>query len=299
MADGQFTTVSRRSTRVFEEYQNIDLLSEKPSNGRPTSYCEGEDKDRLQRQSRESSIDHGEPTFQTPMTSVVNIGRDMHGLLPKTYEEMGKQVAKVLEASKAAGKQVGGRPLNFGTVIPGVYRSSFPQAEDHEYLKPLQLRTIVTLVKKDYPDGFKEFMQENGIRHVIIDMKGTKKVEISHEIMQSILKVVLDSANHPLLMHCNHGKHRTGCVTAVIRHLSGWEVENVVAEYRNYAEPKARECDINYIRQYRVSDLEGLFLPKKRRTVSLLTTKMARMMLMAASVLFLFWTTFPISSVHF
>lgn len=34
-------------------------------------------------------------------------------------------------------------PLNFGGVIPGVYRSSFPKTEDYPFLKQLGLKTVV------------------------------------------------------------------------------------------------------------------------------------------------------------
>lgn len=36
-----------------------------------------------------------------------------------------------------------GRPDNFGIVIPGIYRSSYPKGEDFEYIKSLGLKTIV------------------------------------------------------------------------------------------------------------------------------------------------------------
>ena len=49
-------------------------------------------------------------------------------------------------------------------------------------------------------------MRAKGIRHCIIEMQGTKKVEISEAVMNSIMEVVLDKENHPLLIHCNHGK---------------------------------------------------------------------------------------------
>jgi hypothetical protein len=35
------------------------------------------------------------------------------------------------------------QPLNFGLVVPGVYRSSYPQAQDYDYLRGLKLKTIV------------------------------------------------------------------------------------------------------------------------------------------------------------
>ncbi|KAK6824746.1 hypothetical protein PG987_012240 [Apiospora arundinis] len=69
-------------------------------------------------------------------------------------------------------------PLNFGCVIPGVFRSSYPQAQDLAYLSKLKLKTIVTLVQKDLPEGFQEFIDSNGITHKVFDMTGTKKAEI-------------------------------------------------------------------------------------------------------------------------
>lgn len=36
-----------------------------------------------------------------------------------------------------------GRPVNFGLVVPGVYRSSYPKKEDYAFLKNLKLKTIV------------------------------------------------------------------------------------------------------------------------------------------------------------
>ncbi|ENH72674.1 hypothetical protein FOC1_g10013336 [Fusarium oxysporum f. sp. cubense race 1] len=137
-----------------------------------------------------------------------------------------------------------GRPHNFGVVIPGVYRSSFPRSHDFEYLKGLGLKTIVTLVRKDELDhDLETFVQREGIRQVVFNMKGTKKEAIPLGTMKAILSIVLDKSNYPLLIHCNHGKHRTGCVVGV------------VSEYKSYAEPKARECDVNYLDDFQVSSL--------------------------------------------
>lgn len=37
----------------------------------------------------------------------------------------------------------GSRPANFGIVVPGVYRSSFPQSQDYVFVAGLKLKTIV------------------------------------------------------------------------------------------------------------------------------------------------------------
>ncbi|KAK0626971.1 tyrosine phosphatase family-domain-containing protein [Immersiella caudata] len=152
-----------------------------------------------------------------------------------------------------------GRPLNFGVVVPGVYRSSFPQEEDYAFVEGLKLKTVVTLVQKDFPEGYHAFISNNGIKHHVFDMKGTKKQEIPIKTMRSILRLVLDRQNHPLLMHCNHGRHRTGCVVAVVRKVSGWDLGHILQEYRNFAEPKVRDCDINYITGFELTEISNLF----------------------------------------
>jgi len=169
------------------------------------------------------------------------------------------QVAMCLECTKTAMElELPGRPINFARVIPGVYRSSYPEAKDYEYLKTLGLKTIVTLVQKDFPEGFQAFMQKEGIQHVVIDMQGTKKVEISLPVVTSVMEIVLDHRNYPILMHCNHGKHRTGCCVAIIRKLMGFSLSDIIQEYTLYAGDKVREQDIRYITEFDVSSLVNL-----------------------------------------
>lgn len=177
-----------------------------------------------------------------------------------------------LQASEIA--PINGRPLNFGVVLPGVYRSSYPKPDDYGYLGGLRLKTLVyaplsnsvrtiltrhrTLVKRDEIDHDLEvFISGNGIRHILIDMKGTKKEAIAPHVMKAILTVVLDRRNYPLLLHCNHGKHRTGCVVGVIRKVSGWNTQMVLDEYRTFAAPKIRDCDVDYIRAFEATTLQG------------------------------------------
>jgi len=156
---------------------------------------------------------------------------------------------------------IDGRPINFGVVVPGVYRSSYPKPEDFGFIRNLGLKSIVTLVQKDGVDEpYTAFMSGNGIRHHVFNMKGTKKEAIPIRTMKSILRLVLNREHHPLLIHCNHGKHRTGCVVGVVRKVTGWELSPIVDEYRSYAEPKIRDCDIKYLTDFDLSDLSNLFV---------------------------------------
>ncbi|KAI1769809.1 tyrosine phosphatase family-domain-containing protein [Hypoxylon cercidicola] len=151
-------------------------------------------------------------------------------------------------------------PTNFAVVLPGLYRSAYPEAPDYPFMRTLNLKTIVTLVAKDLPDGFQEFMHTNRIAHRIFDMVGTKKAAIPVKTMQSILSVVNDRKNYPLLIHCNQGKHRTGCVVGVLRKINEWDTTSIIQEYSKFAEPKVRDTDVKYLTDFKLSDLPGATL---------------------------------------
>ncbi|CAK7219410.1 tyrosine-protein phosphatase siw14 [Sporothrix bragantina] len=149
-----------------------------------------------------------------------------------------------------------GAPANFGFVMPGLFRSSYPKPENYEYLQGLGLKTIVTLVDKNYTEEYGDFINSNHIKHHMFAMKGTKKEDIPLATMESILKIVLDRSNYPLLIHCNQGRHRTGCVVAVVRKIAGWDRTTMTDEYRAYAGHKVRECDVDYIQAFSLSSIE-------------------------------------------
>ncbi|CAN8104189.1 unnamed protein product [Discula destructiva] len=154
--------------------------------------------------------------------------------------------------------KIPGQPHNFGTVAPGIYRSSYPQEADYPFLQRLGLKTIITLVDKDIPDTFVPFMKASNIQHRHIVMEGTKKQTIAISTMSSILELIHDKRNQPVLIHCNQGKHRTGCVVAITRMLQHWDLERVVDEYKTYAFPKIRDGDVEYIRKFCLADISHL-----------------------------------------
>jgi tyrosine-protein phosphatase SIW14 len=175
----------------------------------------------------------------------------------------GSEVRQTANSQEARSHNVAfpneGQPNNFGTVVPGVYRSSYPQTEDYPFLQKLGLKTVVTLVHKDFPVGYRAFLRKNDIRHHVFDMTGTKKATIPPELMKNILQLVLDQRNYPLLIHCNHGRHRTGCVVAAVRKFSGWDDTPIIDEYKAYAEPKVRDCDLDYISAFNVREMSNLW----------------------------------------
>ncbi|KAI8585445.1 tyrosine phosphatase family-domain-containing protein [Geranomyces variabilis] len=144
---------------------------------------------------------------------------------------------------------------NFNMITKGVYRSAFPKKKNFSFLKKLGLRSILTLILEDYPDQNQKFMEENNIQLFQFGVAGNKEpfVDIPEETICAALTVLLDRRNHPILIHCNKGKHRTGCLVGCLRKLQHWSHTSIFDEYRRFSHPKSRSMDQQFIELFDVS----------------------------------------------
>ncbi|KAG5420598.1 SIW14 [Candida metapsilosis] len=177
------------------------------------------------------------------------------------YEEKQKQHNKASEKDAVAqdsqyGSDVDDEPLtppeNFSLVIGSIYRSSFPQPANFSFLKQLKLKSVLCLIPEEYPELQKKFFEDNDVKLFQLGMSGNKEpfVKISPDLITQAVKIVLDPENQPILIHCNRGKHRTGCLIGVLRRLQDWSKTIIFDEYRKFAAPKERPMDQQFIELY-------------------------------------------------
>ncbi|KAJ3695940.1 hypothetical protein LUZ60_001317 [Juncus effusus] len=161
-------------------------------------------------------------------------------------------------ADDVAGKEPLVPPLNFAMVEEGIFRSGFPEPANFSLLKTLQLRSIIYLCPEPYPEENIEFLKSNGIKLFQFAIEGRKEpfVNIPEEAIKDALKVLLDDRNHPLLIHCKRGKHRTGCVVGCYRKLQKWCLSSVFDEYHRFAAAKARVSDQRFMESFDISSLK-------------------------------------------
>ncbi|KAF3443398.1 hypothetical protein FNV43_RR13080 [Rhamnella rubrinervis] len=154
-------------------------------------------------------------------------------------------------------------PLNFAMVDNGVFRSGFPDSANFSFLQTLGLRSIICMCPEPYPEANTEFLKSNGIRLFQFGIEGYKEpfVNIPEDTIREALKVVLDVRNHPILIHCKRGKHRTGCVVGCLRKLQRWCLSSVFDEYQRFAAAKARVADQRFMELFDVSSLKHLPMP--------------------------------------
>ena len=145
-------------------------------------------------------------------------------------------------------------PENFAMVWGGIYRSSYPSKRNFTFLLSLKLRTIVYLCHEEYPELNCAFMQEHGVQLLQFGLDGNKEPfdEIAESTIRRALSAVTDACNHPLLIHCNQGKHRTGCLIGCLRKLQQWSLVAIFDEYRRFAGSKARVVDQQFIERFSI-----------------------------------------------
>lgn len=148
-------------------------------------------------------------------------------------------------------------PENFAIVVPGIFRSSFPRKKNFAFLKSLGLKSVLTLIQDEYPQENLDFLEQEGIQLFQFPIPGNKEpfVHIPDDKIVAAMAVVLDSRNHPMLIHCNKGKHRTGCLVGVLRRLQTWSLTAIFDEYRRYSHPKSRQMDLQFIEAFKGLDL--------------------------------------------
>ncbi|CAJ0859104.1 12848_t:CDS:2 [Entrophospora sp. SA101] len=134
-------------------------------------------------------------------------------------------------------------PLNFAMVAPGVYRAGHPNRQNFPFLKKLGMNLIkyMFLILKrylsadDFNEDLKQFVEEQQINvfHYRIEPNKEPFVEIEQKELSSALVKVL------VLIHCNKGKHRIGCLIGCLRKLQKWSMTSIFDEYKRFAGTKA------------------------------------------------------------
>ena len=104
-----------------------------------------------------------------------------------------------------------------------------------------------TLVNTEPSLGFQYWLESDGISWAKLYI-GTNKdksgrIDTKLDSICEALLFIMDSSNYPVYVHCNQGKHRTGCVIACLRRVQGWSVDEAIKEYNVYAGEKSRPGD--------------------------------------------------------
>jgi uncharacterized protein (TIGR01244 family) len=128
---------------------------------------------------------------------------------------------------------VAGLP-DLARVDEGLWRSAQPTAEGFRTAKSLGVKTVVDLRgAKEDPESAKAA----GVDLVVV-RTGSKSLD--EDDVVAFLRVAMDPARRPVLVHCRSGHDRTGAMVAAYRRVAlGWPEEQALAEMRRMgADPR-------------------------------------------------------------
>ncbi|KAK5773978.1 Oca2p PWA37_003105 [Arxiozyma heterogenica] len=146
-------------------------------------------------------------------------------------------------------------PLNFSPVIStdvSLYRSGYPMPINYSFIKDrLNLRTIIYIGdKEDTSAEYSEFLKGQAINFISVQMKSCKDDDVQ-EKLDTILEIILNVENYPILIHSNKGKHRVGVVVGIIRKLfQGWSIAGIYQEYGIFSGGMKEETDLEFITMF-------------------------------------------------
>lgn len=134
----------------------------------------------------------------------------------KTNQETQKKWAQALELS--------GVP-NFYKVSDDLYRGAQPSNEGMRQLETLGIKTVVNL-RSVHSDT--EEIENTGLYYEHIR---TLTWNIQDEDVVRFLKIMTDSSNTPVFVHCQFGADRTGTMCAIYRiAVEGWNKNEAIEE---------------------------------------------------------------------
>jgi len=117
---------------------------------------------------------------------------------------------------------------NFSQVTTNLYRGAQPTAEGVKQLKLLGIRTVINL-RAFHSD--KDKVAGTGLKSVRFE---TKPWHAEEEDVIGFLKVVTDTNNLPVFVHCQRGADRTGMMCAMYRIVvCGWTKPEAIDEMKN------------------------------------------------------------------
>jgi protein tyrosine phosphatase (PTP) superfamily phosphohydrolase (DUF442 family) len=117
---------------------------------------------------------------------------------------------------------------NFYQVTTNLYRGAQPTAEGMRQLKAMGIKSVVNL-RSFHSD--KDELAGTGLKGFRFE---TKPWHAEEEDVVAFLKIVTDTNNLPVFVHCQRGADRTGTMCAMYRiAVCGWTKPQAIDELKN------------------------------------------------------------------
>lgn len=139
---------------------------------------------------------------------------------------------------------------NFHQVNQGLYRGAQPREGGFQQLATRGIKTVLNLRAADERERAEAVeARAAGLGYFNIPMEGLDRP--TDEQIAHALKIINETANQPVFVHCKHGADRTGTVIAIYRMThDGWSTEEALREAKRYGLSLFQFGMKDYIKDY-------------------------------------------------
>jgi tyrosine-protein phosphatase OCA6 len=128
-------------------------------------------------------------------------------------------------------------PFRYTIVEDGVIRGAHPTLKNYRFMRRLRLGTIVSLMPEELSSDIVQFCEAEKISLIyrrVEKYDDNRPLPMSAQLVGSVLSILIDTAMHPVFIHCRDGGHNTGLVVMCLRRLQLWTTQAIIDEHRRY-----------------------------------------------------------------
>ncbi len=162
------------------------------------------------------------------------------------------------------------KSFNLYRMSPTLYRSALPDAQSLPVLQSLKVHTVLSFIKDDDAT----WLGQTPVRRLSIPLHADR---VDDADVLRVLRTLQAAEEHgPVLMHCKHGRDRTGLMAAMYRTvIQGWSKDEAINEMRNGGFGDARDITdaIHYVEQADIGRIRQALVTGECSTKQLSTCK--------------------------
>lgn len=148
------------------------------------------------------------------------------------------------------------KTFNLHQMTPRLYRSALPNSSSLPLLQSLDIRTVVSFIKE-------EDAAWTGNSDLILERLPMHADRIDDtDVLRALRTLHTAQSRGPVLMHCKHGRNRTGLMAAMYRIvLQGWSKEAALEEMQSggFGEQDKLKQATRYVRSVDVARLRQAY----------------------------------------
>lgn len=136
--------------------------------------------------------------------------------------------------------------FNLYRMTPSLYRSALPDQNNVATLQAAGIGTVVSFIK----DDDKQWLGDTPMHRVNIALHADRVTDA--DVIRVLHVIERAQTEGAVLMHCKHGRDRTGLMAAMYRMvIQGWSKPEALSEMRSggYGNPREMEDALGYLEQ--------------------------------------------------